>query len=151
MASIIVSRKHVSGNITSGLFLVDLACLGIKETFSYFNMPLSEFNNLENQMNERLDLTEVPYTLVHNIIFTALEFADDLGFAPDPEFWQTTQYLLEEDDDKIELIEIECGINGKPAYIKSPAHTPKDVSRIISVLDKNVGKGNYIIEDVDFV
>ncbi len=43
MANIYVVRNHVNGNVTVGLFLVDLLCLGIKDTFFLFNTPPSIF------------------------------------------------------------------------------------------------------------
>ena len=37
IAEIIVMRKHANGNVTAGVYLVDLLCLGIKDTFFFFN------------------------------------------------------------------------------------------------------------------
>ncbi|WP_153800722.1 hypothetical protein [Foetidibacter luteolus] len=35
MASVVVMRRHVNGNVTVGFYLVDLMCLGIKDTFFF--------------------------------------------------------------------------------------------------------------------
>src|SRR5438309_465578 len=37
IANVFVMRQHVNGHITAGVYLVDLLCLGIKDTFFFFN------------------------------------------------------------------------------------------------------------------
>ena len=37
MASIVITRKHASGNITYCVYLADILCLGIKDTLFRYN------------------------------------------------------------------------------------------------------------------
>ena len=37
LANVIVTRLHVNGNVTAGMYLVDLLCLGVKESWYLFN------------------------------------------------------------------------------------------------------------------
>jgi hypothetical protein len=115
MANIVVSRKHSNGNYTFGFYLVDLFALGTKDTFYNFNIEEDVINNLLERIND-LEIITVDYTLVHNIIYGANAFAEDHGFKIYSDF-NLTQYILEEDDDNIELIEIEFGKNGAPLII----------------------------------
>src|SRR5690606_26262263 len=39
MSSVFVTRAHKNGNLTVGLYLVDLKCLGIKNALYQFNIP----------------------------------------------------------------------------------------------------------------
>jgi hypothetical protein len=105
-------------------------------------------------------LISVSYELAHNIVYAGLEFAKELGFNPHKDF-SVAKYILEEDTDEVELIQIECGKNGKPLYVKSEWQSEQESNRIIAQLDRSVGKGNYnyIIpfksemdedEDIDF-
>lgn len=139
-ATILISRKHVNGNFTFSVYLVDVYCLGVKDTFYNFNV-YTEFNELRDRFKEEQELVESEYVLVHNIIYGAVEYAEDLGFKPHKDF-EVSQYLLEEDDDRIELIDIEFGLNGKPAVLPGKEKHP---ANIISTLDRTVGKGNYTI------
>ena len=50
---------------------------------------------------------------------------------------------LEEDTDEIELIDIECGLHGKPAYFQGPNDNKVTVNRILQQLERTAGKGNY--------
>jgi len=86
------------------------------------------------------------------LIFAANEFAAELGFKPHKDFTSITQYLLEEDTDDIELIEIECGHKGRPLFVKTENTPEAQASRIIKQLEKSAGAGNFDViygEDID--
>jgi len=156
MAEIVVSRVHTNGNITFGVYMVDLLCVGIKDTFVNFNYPLSDYEEMKEKMCEQLDVDKVDYTLVHNIIFASIEYAEDLGFKPHKDFNSISKYILEEDTEAVELLEIECGKNGKPLFLATNFYTPAQTSGIINQLIKTVGEDNFkviyensIIDDED--
>jgi hypothetical protein len=159
MASVSIARKHTNDNITAGLYLVDLNCLGVKDAHYLFNLSESDYRRMIS-INGQLDLSSISYELAHNIIYAGLEFAKELGFNPHKDF-SVAKYILEEDTDEVELIEIECGHEGKPMFVKSEWQSEQEANRIIAQLERTVGKGNYdyIIpvtserfedEDIDF-
>lgn len=144
MAQITITRKHINGNITFCAYLVDLKCLGIKDTFFDFNIPEEGLEEFLDRQRGVLDITEADYNLVHNIIHAGWEYADGIGFKPHKDFLSTTQYMLEEDNDDIPIIDIQCGgEDGKPFYIQGPLDDQAKINRIISHLEKNVGVGNF--------
>lgn len=143
MAQIAIARQHTNGNLTFGLYMVDLFCLGVRDTFYGFNRPETEFDDLVSKMTDGLEMTSVDYVLIHNIIYAAIEYAEELGFNPHKDYKSITQYILEEDTDEIALMEIECGKNGKPLFIKSGSFTEAQSKSIINQLEKAVGPGNY--------
>ncbi|HEY5464727.1 MAG TPA: hypothetical protein VIJ95_15800 [Hanamia sp.] len=147
-ATIVVSRNHSNGNYTFGVFLVDVFCLGVKETFYYFN-TYAEFNELLDKLKEQEAFVETEYAIVHNIIYGAIDYAESYGFKPHKDF-EVSQYLLEEDDDRIELMDIEFGYNGKPAIFVGKEKHP---TNIIATLERTAGKGNFTIiteEDLNY-
>lgn len=143
IAQVIVSRKHDNGNLTTGFYMVDLKCLGIRDTQYSFNRPDFELDEMLKESNVSLKMINVDYNLVHNVLYAALEFADELGFKAHKDFNSVTKYIIEEDTDDIELIEIECGNNGKPLFIKTEAFSESETSKIIHQLERSVGKGNF--------
>lgn len=143
LGNIFVTRKHSNGNLTLGLYLVDVKCLGVKDAHYLFNVPPFEFQNLLDKHREAMDMEKIDYTLAHNIVFAGIEFAGDYGFKPHKDFG-VAQYILEEDTDDIELLEIECGgENGKPLYVSGPYDNETRRAQIIAQLEKTAGKGNY--------
>jgi hypothetical protein len=150
-AKIIVSRIHANGHYTFGVYLVDLYCLGIKDAFYNFNVDEDLYAELLERVGGE-NSTQVSYDLVHNIIYAAKEYADELGFKPHNDFTSVAQFILEEDTEDIELIDIECGFNGKPLYVDAGHESPEKAKQIINQLTKVVGAGNFKvkIEDNDF-
>ena len=144
-AMITVTRVHINGNITFGMYLVDLFCLGVKDTMWDFNKSPVEFREfIEMQRNKYTDDVKIvrsDYVLVHNIIYGALEFAEESGFTPHKGF-ELSRFILEEDDNRIPLIEIEFGFKGKPLYISNPVN-PREKNRVLSHLKMKAGQGNY--------
>ncbi|MEA4918819.1 hypothetical protein [Proteiniphilum sp.] len=139
-----ISRKHINGNITFCSYLVDLKCLGIKDTMYKFNIPDFEFDEFVGQVDSNLHLMEIDYNLAHNIIYAAWEFGEEIGFEPHKDFLSITQYMLAEYSDDIPLIEIACGDkDGKPLYIQGPFEDDAMANMIINRLEKNVGVGNF--------
>ncbi|VAW19762.1 hypothetical protein MNBD_BACTEROID01-1824 [hydrothermal vent metagenome] len=148
-ANIIVSRKHTNGHITFGVFLVDLALLGVKDVFYQFNEPEFRFNEIIGNYNE-LELEaehfiKVEYNFVHNIIYGAVEYAADYGFKPHKSF-SVGQYILEEDDENIPLIDIDFGLDGLPAVFTT---SEKPMLKEIEQLKKEAGHGNFLIVHLD--
>ena len=135
LANIIVCRQHKSGNYTVGIYLVDMFCLGVKDTTYRFNASLDEYEKIK----EGLPLKAISYNEAHNMIYGAVAYAEDLGIDPHPDF-ELTQYIIEEDTEDIPLIKYEFGKNGKPFLVVS---SRKEESKYVSILNKNLGEGNF--------
>lgn len=149
MVQLSVARQHTNGNVTVCFYLVDLLCLGVKDTHYMFNISMTEYREQIDDVNTEMPLSLVNYELVHNIVFAGLEFADDYGFKPHKDFTSITRFMLEEDTDDVELIEIECGMKGNPAFMRGPFDDDAKVKRIIAQLEKTAGPGNYTVMDGD--
>ena len=145
MAQLIILREHVTGNITACFYLIDLGCLGIKDTMYKFNVPVEEIEeSLEYQKEAGAELMEISYELAHNIIYAAIEYADEYGFKPHKDFTSITEHFLEEDTEDIPLMKIECGgEDGNPLYVNSGLDSPVRVRQIVAQLNKTAGEGNY--------
>lgn len=142
LATILISRLQPSGNLTIGVYLVDVFCLGLKNTHHYFNETeyIYEYEIIDLVFTSQ-DYEPCKYVLAHNIIYGAIEYADDLGFRPNKDF-AVSQYVLEDDDDQVELMELEFGKDGKPCYIVGPYD---NASLITGKLKATVGEGNFTV------
>lgn len=148
MTTVLVARNHTNGNITVCSYLVDLFCLGVKDSMYLFNVPVHKYEEFKERVNGEMEMTEVDYTLAHNIVYAGVEFAEEFGFKPHKDYESVTKYMLEEDTEDIELIEIECGNDGKPLYMRGPFEDDAKARRIIAQLEKNAGPGKYDFVDV---
>lgn len=138
-ADVIVMRRHVNGNVTAGFYLIDLMCLGIKDTFYSFNEPEGDiYDRFPVEVDVMFD--EVEYALAHNIIYAGHDFALEFGIEPSKEF-AVTKFILEGDNDKIPLIDVPVGDEGGLFHLI--VHQPGEYSGVLAKLIKNAGEGNY--------
>jgi len=145
LAHIIVERLHKTGNITFGTYLVDLYCLGLRDTYYEFNTDPDDY---EDEKNIVSTLEKCDYTLVHNIIYGAIAYAEDYGFKPHKDF-SISKFILEEDDDDIELMELEFGLSGKPCYIIGANDNEAKIKQVIATLTRTAGEGNFEVREED--
>lgn len=142
IASILLSRRQPDGRIVFGLYLVDIFCLGLKDTLCNANVPFSTY---EGEIKPRGYLADkpvkCPIPLAHSIIYGGIEYAEKLGFKPHKDF-KLSKHILEEPD-KIERVKVEFGKEGKPFYIPGPRDDPRKVRKIIKQLERSVGPGNF--------
>ncbi len=142
LATVIVTRLHKQGTFTVGSYLVDILCLGVKNSFYFFSGTKEEYDRYISRMEEGLDMVEIDYNEAHNIIYGAVEFAEEGGIKPCKE-WNVSKYILEEDDDNIPLIDYEMGKNGKHFLV---VHTYKELSTYLPTLRKNLPE-----DEIDFL
>lgn len=142
-ASIVISRKHANGNITLCFYSVDLYCMGVRGSLFKFNVAQREYDEMIKTINDYVPTKEVDYALVHNVLYASWAYGESLGFEQDKTFLSTTQYMLEKDTDAIPLIEVECGLNGKPCYMQDPSDDDVRTRLIVEHLTKRVGEGNF--------
>lgn len=142
-AMVVVSRERGNGNLCVAFFLVDVFCLGVKDAFGEVNYTKE---NLQAYIDRNTFFKETDYPLVHNIVYGAIEFAEESGIEPCKEF-ETWGNVLSEDNDDIPLIDIEFGKNGKHLLVTEAGSKE---SLLIPSLRKKLGDNfDYLISDAD--
>ena len=139
LAHILLSRKQSNNEFIIGVFLVDIHCLGLKNTFCNANLPLEEYEQLKLRMAEESSLITCDPVLANRIVYGAIEYARKLGFEPQKDF-RLSRFTLGEPSDADLPYNIEFGKDGKPLYIAGPNDND---SRVIERLSKTVGDGNF--------
>lgn len=162
-AHVTIIRKHTNGNFTFAGYLVDLLCLGVKDTFYGFNQLEEDMAELSEAYGMENEMVEIEYALAHNIIFAGEEFASEYHIPQHRDFVNITKYLLEEDDERVPLIEIHTGDkDGLPHLIVTSSDSYPSALACLkryagegkyhyTVLDKEglIEDGNYFGEDDD--
>ena len=72
---VIVTRKHTGGKISMAVYLVDIWCVGVKDTFYRLRLEDYEFDDLIGTY--RIGLRECSYNEAHNWIYGAIAFAEE--------------------------------------------------------------------------
>jgi len=143
--TVVVARKHPQGNVTFAGYLIDKWCLGVKDSLYEFNVDESELNSFVSGFKDRtVSIEEIDYVEAHNWVYGAMEFALEAGILPCKEFG-LTRYMLEEDNDNVELREYEFGRDGEYCLL---VQDKWEADHYVPILEKNLGKGNFSV-DVD--
>ena len=139
MAHIFLSRKQPSNKLILGVYLVDIFCLGLKNTFCNANLSMEEYQKLKLSILKETAISAYPPGKACKIIFGAIEYARRLDFKPQKDF-DLSQYVLEGLQNNDCDLTLEFGKDGKPLYIAGP---DDDFEAIIETLRKNVGEDNF--------
>ncbi len=145
MSEVIVARLRPNGNILFGCYLLDTYCLGVKNVMYHHDYAPEEFDQFVEKVFANFDgYIECPYEDAHNLIYSALEFADEAGIDPHPDFTNVAEYILEEDTDDIPLKEYPMGHDGKYLLIEGPSHIER---RYVKMLSERLGdRFEYILD-----
>ena len=143
ICSVFVARSHKTGNVTVGIYLVDMYCLGLKDTHYEFNISPGDYKSLKNSTS---GMEKCDYLLAHNIVYGGIAFADDNGFKPHKDF-AVSQYILEDDDEQVELMELDFGLHGMPCYMRGPYDDAAKIKSVTATLERTAGPGNFTIVD----
>ncbi len=140
IVQILVARRSPTGQIAVGSFLVDLACLGVKNAFAHLFGSAIEYRQLRDGMTRRQTMVPADLNLVAKIIREGVRYADSLGFKPDPDYRDALLVLGNADPEACDTPIPLGGEDGQPFFIAGPYD---DVGKIMRQLDKAVGPGNY--------
>lgn len=146
LTQIIVARQHPQGAIIFGSYLVDRACLGLKDTFAEVAPSFEDYR--EQYLAVMSDATRMgPCTpeLAHQIIYQAIDYAAQFGFKPQKDY-KASQVILEPRGQFPETESVEFGTNGKPLFIPGPYD---NVRAILKQLETKAGPGNYDYLPID--
>ncbi len=128
LANIFVVRQLPNMKFIFGVYLVDLFCLGLKDTFCNANMHYAPIQSMLAQSG--LNLLPIDYEDARSVIFGGIEFASKHGFIPN-HGWKDTKHVVEPDrpfNDRFEF-----GSHGKPVYIQGPHDDPVVITSKLSL------------------
>jgi len=139
LVQILASRRGSGGDLLAGVFLVDLGCLGVKDGMLML-LDRGEYRQLVETFSEAEELVPCEPDLAAKILLTALEYADDIGFAPHPDAVEALVVLRGADPSAADVEVPVGGEDGKPLYVQGPRDNPQ---RVLRTLEASVGEGNF--------
>lgn len=128
LATVFVVRQLPNAKFIIGLYLVDLLCLGVKNTFFNANLHGADIQTMFAKAG--MPLISIDYEDARSIVLGGIEYAQKIGIAPHQD-WQNSKHIVESEKPFNNKYEHEYGRNGKPVYF---AGQDDDSVRIISRL-----------------
>jgi hypothetical protein len=141
IGNLLFSRSLPDGRIASGVFLLDIFCLGVKDAF----LAIEPRNDYAGRLR-RWSPVENPQPMqpacFRKLVEGGVAYAQDLGFSPHRDYALASQIF---GDVQVAdcSVRFEYGHNGKPFYVSGPNETEAQVQAILDQLRRRVGDGNY--------
>lgn len=143
LSIVTVARKASYNRIIVCTYLLDYWCLGLKDALGPRKINTQNYDNFIDEVYEAFEEGPDNITLeqAQALVFSAIDYADGLGFKPHRDFQKSKAHLGEWDGQT----KLECGRDGKPFYFCGPYD---DSNKILKTLQENVGEGNfnYLVE-----
>jgi hypothetical protein len=138
LAQILIARQERASRAMVCGFLVDVYCLGVKNTIGPTSMGSDSIPAYSRDYFSAFDTPPLsaPLDLAQHLVHGAVAYARTLGFEPDPGFAATAAYLGAPSTPT----PIRFGRDGKPFYISGPHDNPRAV---VKTLEATAGAGNY--------
>ena len=141
LTSVWVSRRALDTEKTAVThMLVDLGCLGVKSALVKRFSTLADYDEFRAKAMGVQPMLPADLDLVAKILYTAVDYAAELGFKPDFVFNQAEIFLDGAQPEQCAIAVPVGGPDGKPFFINGPYD---DVDRVIATLRRTVGDGNF--------
>lgn len=138
LAGILIARQDRGSRATVCGFLVDVYCLGVKNTLGPRPMGASEVDAFSRIFFATLGSPiDIPLAVAQHVVHGAVAYARDLGFSPCEDFADTAPYL---GLPPTEPGSIRFGHDGVPLYYSGPYD---DARTVVATLESTAGAGNY--------
>jgi hypothetical protein len=138
LVNVVVARERGGSKVSACSYLVDVYCLGVKNTIGPHVLDRRKLPEFLSQLFRRYDGPPLvaPLELAQQLVFGAVEYARGLGFEPHPDFDPCAGHLGEWPGPSV----ISFGYQGKPLFIQGP---DDDAARIIKKLKRKVGRDGF--------
>jgi hypothetical protein len=129
---VVTRRDPLTGEVRAGTYLVDRACLGVKNAYAANFINAESFRReMLSGMIERQKLIEVDFNLAAKIVKVGIAYAAQFGFRPHRDYLEASILLQDADPDSVDIEIPVGGPEGKPYFFAGPYdNTVKILARL---------------------
>ena len=135
MALVVLARRVRDDRLVVTTYLVDLYCLGLKDTMFFPNKGIPEYKAMLRKVFRSAPPVKCSPELAQILVYGAIEYAARFGFQPHKDF-RITQHALGPNDSPTIPIDVTFGHNGKPFFVAGPND---NVRKIVQQLERATG------------
>jgi hypothetical protein len=128
-----------SGMVAASFFLLDVWCLGVKDTFFAVMTP-QKFGDRKDELSRQQPFTDIDPSIARKLVHDAAIYAAGLGLAPSEDFAQAEAIF---GDIPMAMETFPFGKNGKPFFISGPHDSPTRIRHILDTLAKRAGPDGF--------
>jgi hypothetical protein len=136
-----VARQSPRGDVMAGACVIDLGCLGVKNAYAaHFHSAAEYRREMRSRITQNQKMIPCDLDLAAKVIDEAVKYANSLGFRPNRDLKDALLVLGETHPENCPTEIPLGGEDGQPFFVAGPYDDP---GRIMRILDRKVGRGNY--------
>jgi hypothetical protein len=139
---VVVTRFRSNDRVESGVFLLDIFCLGVKDAM-FQQLGIADYRRaLLGRLFKDGERDAVAPCCARKLVEGAVRYATALGFQPHPDYKAACRVfggIAVEACDR----EFAFGHKGKPFYIQGPYDSAQKCKQILTILKNRCGQGNF--------
>ena len=138
---IVTRRDPATGEVYAGTYLVDRACLGVKNANAANFIDAGEFRReMLSILGQNQELIQIDFNLAAKIVKAGIEYAAQFGFHPHRDYRDASILLQDADPDAVDVEIAVGGPEGKPYFIAGPYD---NVNKIMNHLLQQLGPEGF--------
>jgi hypothetical protein len=141
IGNLVFSRSLPGGRMTLAMFLLDVFCLGVKDTF-FAVVGRDEYDRRLRSWRESESLQRLDPACLRKLVEGGVVYARELGFNPHADY-VVVHKIFGDVEAAACPSHFQYGHAGKPFYISGPHETPTQVRTIVDQLQRRLGSGNF--------
>jgi hypothetical protein len=142
MGEVLVSRSLNNGNVAFSVFLVDVYCLVVKDTFTDIVPRLKYEEKLYDKLRSQYSLTTLRPECARKLVVGAVQYALDLGLPPHADY-RTSKQIFGDISAEACTERFQYGKDGKPFFIAGPNDDEYRCKHILKTMKAHCGTDNY--------
>lgn len=141
IGTVVVTRKTPGNQVLMAAFLVDIFCLGVKDTHCML-LSENEYRFRLQQIETHQDLSETHPSCAKKLVEGAKIYAESLGFSPHKDYGFARKIFGD-------IQEKQCprsftfGRDGKPMYLAGPNDNAQFRKEVMNTLTAGLGKNGF--------
>ncbi|WP_182867749.1 hypothetical protein [Stieleria mannarensis] len=149
IGGVLVGRPLPDGRVVFVCFLVDKACLGVKDAFARLVTP-QQFSEQVRGFSSRDPMTKCEPSLAKKLVSESVRWAGQFGLTPMGDYQRVSRIWQDVDETACEQ-EFRFGRDGVPCYIQGPNDSPEFVHRVMNTIGQHLGDGQvpFLMTDDD--
>ena len=145
---VIIARfKAGGGKVVAEIFLIDVFCRGVKRVYHDVCDPEYYRQRIRGHYLSEFPMEQIPPARARALVEQAVQYAKSIGLPPAAGY-EKAERVFSRIPASANTEHFTFGRDGKPLYISGPKETPAEARKIVEVLARRCGEGNfhYIVE-----
>jgi hypothetical protein len=139
---VILGRTISPTKIATGVFLVDVFCLGVKNAYYVESTHEQLRETIDRMTGDGNPVVDIAPECARKIVDGAIAYGKEFGFTPHADY-PPAGALFGDIDAGACPTEYEFGKDGRPRYVSGPNDTPARIRKIMRALTTKAGEGNF--------